>query len=173
MSQCHVLPARLALTPSKLQAASTNGTAFVTFADGHLSRFALNWAQLLQELSLRSIVGISGHLERSVERAFHAAGAGVFCADGPLMAANGQAGRWAELLPVLRMARTLNLVCFVRVKLLQVRAVNLPADVAAARHDVDGAAVINDKTSRPNSLYQDLIVRAPRPSAISAQNTKT
>lgn len=102
---CHQMPSRLALTASKVQAQSNNGTVFLTFADGNVARFALNWAWLLQQLGLRTLVGISGHLERSVEVQFREVGARVFCADGPLMALNGQAGRWSEVLPVLRLAR--------------------------------------------------------------------
>lgn len=106
---CKVLPAHYALTAPKLQSRSNNGTAFLTFADGNVARFALNWAWLLQQLGLNSLVGISGHLDELVDARFRANGAGVFCADGPLMAANGQAGRWAELLPVLRLARDLRI----------------------------------------------------------------
>jgi len=104
---CNQMPVRFALTASKLRAQSTNGTTFVTFADGNVASFALNWAWLLQQLGLRSLVGISGHLDRDVEARFHEVDADVFCADGPLMAANGQAGRWSELLPVLQLARTI------------------------------------------------------------------
>ena len=74
-------------------------TLIVTFANPQHGAFALNWARLLDGLGLPSLVGTAARLD--VERELRAAGAGVFCADGPLMQANGQAGRWAEVAPLL------------------------------------------------------------------------
>ena len=74
-------------------------TLIVTFANPQHGAFALNWARLLDGLGLPSLVGTAARLD--VERELRAAGAGGFCADGPLMQANGQAGRWAEVAPLL------------------------------------------------------------------------
>ena len=110
---CHTLPSRFALTVSRLQEASVNGTAIVTFADVNLATFALNWARLLRMLNLKSLIGIARrtggqgmtNIDRGLEEEATSARASLFCADGPLMALNGQAGRWAEVLPLLQLAR--------------------------------------------------------------------
>ena len=107
---CKNLPKEYALAPDLMRQATTNGTVFVTFSDKHLSAFALNWARRLQVVGLRSLVGVSERLDASAEKAAKEAGALLFCAEkAGLMAANGQAGRWAEAVPVLRMARKLSL----------------------------------------------------------------
>ena len=109
-TECHQLPARFALTASAMMASASNGTVFVTFADAHVTTFALNWARLLHDLRLHSLIGIHGQtVPVSTEHVAASAGASLFCADGPLMGSNGQAGRWAEVIPVLRLARTLQL----------------------------------------------------------------
>ena len=125
---CHTLLSRFALTVSRLQEASVNGTAIVTFADVNLATFALNWARLLRMLNLKSLIGIARrtggqgmtNIDRGLEEEATSARASLFCADGPLMALNGQAGRWAEVLPLLQLARTA--VC-----------PSLDADIADAR----------------------------------------
>ena len=100
---CHhaSLPAaKYALTPAMVRRhTAPPNTLIVTFANPQHGAFALNWARLLDGLGLPSLVGTAARLD--VERELRAAGAGVFCADGPLMQANGQAGRWAEVAPLL------------------------------------------------------------------------
>ena len=90
--------------------AAQNGTVFVTFTNRMQSLFALNWARRLQVVGLRSLVGVSQRLDSASNEAMTLAGAVLFCAEtAGMMASNGQAGRWAEALPVLRMARQLSL----------------------------------------------------------------
>ena len=100
---CHhaSLPAaKYALTPAMVRRhTAPPNTLIVTFANPQHGAFALNWARLLDGLGLPSLVGTAARLD--VERELRAAGAGVFCADGPLMQANGQAGRWAKVAPLL------------------------------------------------------------------------
>ena len=107
---CRYLPPRYLLTADHLRAAAANRTTvFVTFADANVASFALNWARLLQQLGLRALVGVNGPLAASTEQAFVSADASLFCADGAQMGANGQAGRWAEVVPVVRLANKLQL----------------------------------------------------------------
>jgi len=90
--------------------AASNGTVFVTFTDQKLAPFAVNWARQLHAIGLRSLVGTAEMLGEPAERALAAAGARIFCADRVgLMAANGQAGRWAEAQLVLKLAARLSL----------------------------------------------------------------
>ena len=107
---CRKLPASFALTRQSMLDVSSNGTVFVTFSDRKLSMFALNWARRLQAVGVRSLVGVSERLDEATERAIREAGASLFCAEkADMMVANGQAGRWAEAVPILRMARMIGL----------------------------------------------------------------
>jgi hypothetical protein len=82
----------------------------VTFTNAQSSVFALNWAQQLQAVGLPSLIGMSERLGAETEGAAEAAGSRLFCAGkSGLMATNGQAGRWAEVIPVLQLARQLSL----------------------------------------------------------------
>lgn len=109
-TRCRALPERFTLSEKSMLDASANGTVFVTFSDSKLSQFALNWARRLQVVGLRSLIGISEKLQASAELGAQEASATLFCAEkAGMMAANGQAGRWAEAIPVLRMARRLKL----------------------------------------------------------------
>ena len=102
--------AERSLTPAMMRTAAANGTVFVTFADHHVAEFAVNWARRLQAIGLRSLIGLSEAVERDFERDMVKADAAVFCAlDAGLMASNGQAGRWAEAVPVVRLASQLSL----------------------------------------------------------------
>ena len=108
---CHVLPSHLALSDELVSSHANGGVLVVTFTNREAASFALNWARQLQQLRLSSLVGISERLtdfgsaggsdSGGGEEAFRLAGAGLFCADGPLMHINGQAGRWAEVKPLL------------------------------------------------------------------------
>ena len=107
---CAKLPPSYLLSFTAMKNAASNGTVFVTFTDNRLSPFAINWARQLHAIGLRSLVGTAELLGESAESALSAAGARIFCADRVgLMAANGQAGRWAEAQLVLRLARRLSL----------------------------------------------------------------
>ncbi|KAL1496694.1 hypothetical protein AB1Y20_014288 [Prymnesium parvum] len=101
--RCHTMAPRLALRPELAAAHASNGTLIATFTNPKAAPFALNWARCFHALHLKTLVGISQRLGPRLEAALHAAGAGLFCADGAQMQRNGQAGRWAELLPLLRM----------------------------------------------------------------------
>ncbi len=109
--RCHTpdMPRHFALSPSRILSASSNGTLIVTFTNPPVADFAVNWARLLHALGLRSLLGISARLRQDAEDAAEEAGATLFCADGPLMQANGQAGRWSEAVPVLEAAARLRL----------------------------------------------------------------
>ena len=63
------LPSHLfALSSERLVGAASNGTLFVTFTNAEVSDFAVNWARLLQQLGLRSLIGVSSRLPRADER---------------------------------------------------------------------------------------------------------
>ena len=107
---CRSLPPSFALDADAMSRAAQNGTVVVTFTNRMQSLFALNWARRLQVVGLRSLVGVSQQLDSTTNEAMTDAGAVLFCAEtANMMASNGQAGRWAEALPVLRMARQLSL----------------------------------------------------------------
>lgn len=109
---CHSLPQHLALSGDLVRAHNNGGVLIATFTNRLAADFALNWARQLHTLGLRSLIGISERLvgwgegaggdAGGGEEAFKLAGAGLFCADGPSMKINGQAGRWAEVAPLLR-----------------------------------------------------------------------
>lgn len=102
MSACSRLPSSLALTAEQAQRHSRGGALLVGFTDQSTAPFALNWASQLHSLALPSLVGISTLLSPTHEAALRAVGAHIFCADGNLMSKNPQAGRWAEVAPLLR-----------------------------------------------------------------------
>ena len=111
-----------------MKRAAGNGTVFATFTNPAAAEFALNWARLLHSLGIRSLIGTSDRWSSqqwtatkrrgyapaphgaalsqgpAQEAAAAAAGAALFCADGPQMQRNGQAGRWAEVRHLLRLA---------------------------------------------------------------------
>ena len=90
--------------------AANNGTVVVTFTNKMQTAFAINWATRLQVVGLRSLIGLSERLTDDDPAAFANVGAFCFCAEkAGMMNSNGQAGRWAEAIPVLRMARRLSL----------------------------------------------------------------
>ena len=93
---------RFALRPSLVEEHAINGTIIATFTNARASAFALNWARGLNSLGLKTMVGISQRLGPATEESLRAAGAGLFCADGAQMQRNGQAGRWAEAISLLR-----------------------------------------------------------------------
>ena len=101
--QCHTMSiVRFALRPSLVEEHAINGTIIATFTNARASAFALNWARGLNSLGLKTMVGISQRLGPATEESLRAAGAGLFCADGAQMQRNGQAGRWAEAISLLR-----------------------------------------------------------------------
>ena len=77
-------------------------TLFVTFTNAASSMFAANWAKQLNAISLSGLVGVVEDLRPDHISAIEGAGSGLFCGSGELMRRNGQAGRWAEVAPLLR-----------------------------------------------------------------------
>lgn len=77
-------------------------TLFVTFTNAQSSMFAANWAKQLQAIGLSGLVGVVEDLQQEHVRAISASESGLFCGSGDLMRRNGQAGRWAEVAPLLR-----------------------------------------------------------------------
>ena len=107
---CLRLPNTLALTANAMSGAASNGTVIVTFTNKLQAAFAINWAKRLQAVGLRSLVGLSELTALTAFSELSSAGSTCFCAENAgLMSANGQAGRWAEAIPVLRLARKLSL----------------------------------------------------------------
>jgi hypothetical protein len=106
---CHQLPAHFALHDDLVRTHSNGGVLIATFTNRKAAEFALNWARQLQQVGLKSLIGVSERLTHwgaagdvgGGEEAFRLAGAGLFCADGPMMQINGQAGRWAEVSALL------------------------------------------------------------------------
>ena len=99
---CLTMGARFALTHELAMRYAVGDTIVATFTNPQASHFALNWALGLQSIGLKSLVGMSDRLGSRAEAQLHAADAGLFCADGKAMRRNGQAGRWAEVGPLLR-----------------------------------------------------------------------
>ena len=77
-------------------------TLFVTFTNAAASIFAANWAKQLAAIGLSGIVGVVDRLPLVHLEAISSAGSGLFCGSGQYMRRNGQAGRWAEVAPLLR-----------------------------------------------------------------------
>ena len=77
-------------------------TLFVTFTNEAASIFAANWAKQLAAIGLSGIVGVVDRLPLVHLEAISSAGSGLFCGSGQYMRRNGQAGRWAEVAPLLR-----------------------------------------------------------------------
>ena len=53
-------------------------------------------------VGLRGVVGLTSRLDRQAESALEYAGAGIFCTTSEAMLIHAQAGRWAELVTLLR-----------------------------------------------------------------------
>ena len=98
MSERFALTAHIAHRAANAQ----HSTLIVTFTDIAAFPYALNWATQLNSIGLRSLVGVSTMPSDADEVALDRAGAIPFCADGPMMRKNGQAGRWAEVGKLLR-----------------------------------------------------------------------
>ena len=99
---CAVLSTdRYALTPRTVNAHSQHSMIIATLTSTSRADFAVNWAKSLHALGLRSLVGIAELLGDEAEASLRASGAGLFCADGQAMHDNAQAGRWAEVAPLL------------------------------------------------------------------------
>ena len=96
---CQTIPR---LTADLASSHSQHGAIVATFTNLQASTFALNWATQLHSIGLRSLVGSQDALDVEKRATLARVGAGLFCADGERMRRNGQAGRWPEVLPLLR-----------------------------------------------------------------------
>lgn len=93
---CAPLTATLARTHAQ------SHVLFVTFTNRAAGEFAVNWARQLQTIGLYGLVGVVDSLPTERTSAIQAAGSSLFCTTGELVRRNGQAGRWAEVAPLLR-----------------------------------------------------------------------
>jgi hypothetical protein len=75
---------------------------FVTFTNFEQVVFAVNWARQLKVVGLRGLVGTPVELPPAHMHNIRAAGSSLFCANSELIRRNPQAGRWAEVAPLLR-----------------------------------------------------------------------
>ena len=75
---------------------------FVTFTNFEQVLFAVNWARQLKVVGLRGLVGTPVELPPAHMHTIRAAGSSFFCANSELIRRNPQAGRWAEVAPLLR-----------------------------------------------------------------------
>ena len=90
------------LNEALIRRQSRSRILFVTFADIDSIEFAVNWARQLQSIGLMGLIGSSAALGARDVEAIYAAGSRIFCTTGALILRNGQAGRWAEVPPLLR-----------------------------------------------------------------------
>ena len=79
-----------------------NGTLVVTLINQRLSVLAVNWARQLATIGLRGTIGVTSRLDQQAEQDVLHAGAGIFCTTSAEMRIQPQAGRWAELVALLR-----------------------------------------------------------------------
>ena len=90
------------LTQQLIRQHAHSHVLFVTFINRDASELAINWARQLQVIGLTGLVGIAEELRGDEVTSITAAGSSLFCASGELIRRNGQAGRWAEVAPLLR-----------------------------------------------------------------------
>jgi hypothetical protein len=96
---CHPLTAALA----HRHARNAHGVLFVTFSNRDSSEFAANWARQLRAIGLDGLIGVYEPMPEEHARDVWRARSSFFCCGGQLMRRNGQAGRWAEVAPLLRL----------------------------------------------------------------------
>ena len=99
--RCMTMSSKFVLSREKAATYVNGDTLIATFTNPQAAHFAVNWARGLQSVGLKSVIGISERLGSMAEGQLQAAGGGLFCADGRAMKKNGQAGRWAEVAPLL------------------------------------------------------------------------
>ena len=90
------------LTETMARKYAQKHTLFVTFTNAASSAFAANWALQLSAIKLSGLVGVVERLPSAHALSIKDAGSGLFCGSGRYMRRNGQAGRWAEVAPLLR-----------------------------------------------------------------------
>ena len=77
-------------------------TLIVTLVNTRQTALAVNWARQLGAVGLRGLIGVSSRLDKWVEAAVRRARAALFCMTNDTMRLYAQAGRWVEMLPLIR-----------------------------------------------------------------------